>query len=164
MKQKRKTYAYLNQEFKFVADSAAEAAMKASVATAVVFQILRKQRLCTKQGWHFSDHELTDEEIEQLPIKCNHHQAEVKDARGCYKDQKGYTKVDGKRCRQIVDEQEYEVSGSDCKVTYQASKKQERIDNFKQFLFTSLKERWMLIPKRQATLEKTFIREFLDSI
>ena len=150
MKQKRKTYAYLNQEFKFVADSAAEAAMKASVATAVVYQILKQERICTKQGWHFSDHELTDEEIEQLPCIDT--------------GKKGYTKVDGKRCRQIVDEQEYEVSGADGNVTYQASKKQERIDNFKQFLFTSLRERWMLIPKRQATLEKTFIREFLDSI
>lgn len=150
MKQKHKTYAYLNQEFKFVAESATEAARKASVATAVVFQILRKQRPCTKQGWHFSDHRLTDEEIEQLPCidTCK----------------KGYTKVDGKRFRQIVDEQEYEVSGADGNVTYQASKKQERIDNFKRFLFTSLRERWMLIPKAQATLERTFIREFLDSI
>ena len=79
-------------------------------------------------------------------------------------DQKGYTKVDGKSCRQIVESQEYEVACKDGKVTYQASKKQERIDNFKQFLFNNFKKRWMLIPKKQATLEKTFIREFLDSI
>ena len=79
-------------------------------------------------------------------------------------DKKGYTRVDGKSCRQIVDEQEYEVSGADGNVTYQASKKQERIDNFKQFLFTKFRERWILIPKKQATLERTFIREFLNSI
>lgn len=150
MKEKKKTYAYLNQELKFITPTAAEAARKASVATAVVYQILKQERICTKQGWHFSDHELTDEEIEQLPCIDT--------------SKKGYTKVDGKRYRQIVDEQEYEVSGADGNVTYQASKKQERIDNFKQFLFTSLRERWMLIPKAQATLEKTFIREFLDSI
>ena len=60
MKKKKKTYAYLNQEFKFVADSAAEAARKASVATAVIYQILKQERICTKheqqkklaeQGW-----------------------------------------------------------------------------------------------------------------
>ena len=79
-------------------------------------------------------------------------------------DKKGYTKVDGKRCRQIVAEQEYEASGADGNVSYLVSKKQERIDNFKQFLFNSFRERWMLIPKKQATLEKTFIREFLESI
>ena len=150
MKEKKKTYAYLNQELKFITPTAAEAASKASVATAVVYQILKKQRLCTKQGWHFSDHELTNEEIEQLPYMDT--------------DQKGYTRIDGKSCRQIVEEQEYEVSGADGKVTYQASKKQERIDNFKQFLFNNFRERWMIIPKKQATLERTFIREFLDSI
>lgn len=150
MKRKKKTYAYLNQELKFITPTAAEAARKASVATAVVYQILKQERICTKQGWHFSEHKLTDEEIEQLPCIDT--------------DKKGYTKVDGKSCRQIVDEQEYEVSGANGNVTYQASNKQERIDNFKQFLFNSLKERWMLIPKKQATLEKTFIREFLDSI
>lgn len=143
MKQKRKTYAYLNQEFKFVADSASEAARKASVATAVVYQILKQERICTKQGWHFSDHELTDEEIEQLPIKCNHHQAEVKDARGCNKDKND--------CQDMM---LFDFPRS----------KEEKVDEFKSFLFTIFRERWMLIDKRVAQLEKAFIREFLDSI
>ena len=150
MKQKHKTYAYLNQEFKFVAESATEAARKASVATAVVYQILSKQRPCTKQGWHFSDHELTDEEIEQLPCIDT--------------SKKGYTKVDGRSCRKIVETQEYEVNCNDGKVTYQAANKQERIDNFKRFLFTKFRERWLLIPQAEAVLERQFIREFLDSI
>lgn len=141
MKQKRKTYAYLNQEFKFVADSAAEAAMKASVATAVVFQILRKQRPCTKQGWHFSDHKLTDEEIEQLPIKCNHHQAEVKDARGCDKDKKD--------CQDMM---LFDFPRS----------KEGKVDEFKSFLFAIFQERWMLIDKKVAQLEKAYIREALQ--
>lgn len=141
MKQKRKTYAYLNQEFKFVADSAAEAAMKASVATAVVFQILRKQRPCTKQGWHFSDHKLTDEEIEQLPIKDNHHQAEVKDAIGCDKDKKD--------CQDMM---LFDFPRS----------KEEKVDEFKSFLFTIFRERWMLIDKRVAQLEKAYIKEALQ--
>lgn len=143
MKQKRKTYAYLNQEFKFVADSASEAARKASVATAVVYQILKQERICTKQGWHFSDHELTDEEIEQLPIKCNHHQAEVKDARGCNKDKND--------CQDMM---LFDFPRS----------KEDKVDEFKSFLFTIFRERWMLIDKRVAQLEKAFIREFLDSI
>lgn len=141
MKQKRKTYAYLNQEFKFVADSAAEAAMKASVATAVVFQILRKQRPCTKQGWHFSDHRLTDEEIEQLPIKDNHHQAEVKDARGCDKDKND--------CQ-------------DMRLFDFPRSKEGKVDEFKTFLFTMFQERWMLIDKKVAQLEKAYIREALQ--
>lgn len=141
MKEKKKTYAYLNQELKFITPTALEAARKASVATAVVYQILGKQRLCTKQGWHFSDHELTDEEIEQLPIKDNHHQAEVKDARGCNKDKKD--------CQDMM---LFDFPRS----------KEEKVDEFKSFLFTIFRERWMLIDKRVAQLERAYIREALQ--
>lgn len=141
MKEKKKTYAYLNQEFKFAANSAAEAARKASVATAVVYQILSKQRPCTKKGWHFSDHELTDEEIEQLPIKDNHHQAEVNDAIGCDKDKND--------CQDIM---LFDFPRS----------KEEKVDEFKSFLFTIFRERWMLIDKRVAQLEMAYIREALQ--
>ena len=141
MKEKKKTYAYLTQEFKFSANSAAEAARKASVATAVVYQILKQERICTKQGWHFSDHELTDEEIEQLPIKDNHHQAEVKDARGCNKDKKD--------CQDMM---LFDFPRS----------KEKKVDEFKSFLFTIFRERWMLIDKKVAQLEKAYIKEALQ--
>lgn len=145
-------YIYKNREFCCKAASIAEAAEITSVTPPQVRNILYRigKQPCTRQGFAYSTKPLTDDEREQLPCMDT--------------DKKGYTKVDGKRCRQIVDEQEYEVSGADGNVTYQASKKQDRIDNFKQFLFNSLRERWMIIPKAQATLERTFIREFLDSI
>ena len=145
-------YIYKNREFYYKAASIAEAAEKTSVTPAQVRNILYHigKQPCTRQGFAYSTKPLTDDEIEQLPCMDT--------------DQKGYTKVDGKSCRQVVEEQEYEVSGADGNVTYQASKKQERIDNFKQFLYTKFRERWILIPKAQATLERTFIREFLDSI
>lgn len=141
MKEKKKTYAYLNQELKFITPTAAEAARKTSVATAVVYQILKQERICTKQGWHFSDHELTDEEIEQLPIKCNHHQAEVKDARGCDKDKKD--------CQ-------------DMRLFDLPRSKESKVDEFKKFLYTLFRDRWMLIDKRVAQLEKEYIREALQ--
>ena len=141
MKKKKKTYAYLNQEFKFAANSAAEAARKASVATAVVYQILKQERICTKKGWHFSDHELTDEEIEQLPIKDNHHQAEVKDARGCDKDKND--------CQDMM---LFDFPRS----------KEKKVDEFKTFLYTIFRDRWMLIDKKVAQLEKAYIKEALQ--
>ena len=145
-------YIYKNQELWCKAASIAEAAEKTSVTPPQVRNILYHlgKQTCTRQGFSYSTKPLIEDEIEQLPCIDT--------------EQKGYTKVDGKRCRQIVEEQEYEVACKDGKVTYQASKKQERIDNFKQFLFNNFRERWMLIPKKQATLEKTFIREFLESI
>lgn len=141
MKGKKKTYAYLNQELKFITPTALEAARKASVATAVVYQILKQERICTKQGWHFSDHKLTDDEIEQLPIKCNHHQAEVNDARGCNKDKKD--------CQDMM---LFDFPRS----------KEEKVDEFKTFLYTIFRERWMLIDKKVAQLEKAYIREALQ--
>lgn len=155
MKRGRKSievYIYKNQELWCKAASIAEAAEKTSATPAQVRNILYHlgKQTCTRQGFAYSTKPLTEDEREQLPCMDT--------------DQKGYTRVDGKSCRQIVEEQEYEVSGADGNVTYQASKKQERIDNFKQFLYTKFRERWILIPKKQATLEKTFIREFLNSI
>ena len=138
MKEKKKTYAYLNQEFKFAANSASEAARKASVAMAVVYQILKQERICTKQGWHFSDHKLTDDEIEQLPIKDNH---QVNDARGCNKDKKD--------CQDMM---LFDFPRS----------KEEKVDEFKTFLYTIFRERWMLIDKKVAQLEKAYIREALQ--
>ena len=155
MKRGRKSievYIYKNKELCCKASSITEAAEKTSATPAQVRNILYHigKQTCTRQGFAYSTKPLTDDEIEKLPCIDT--------------DQKGYKKVDGKSCRQIVDEQEYEVNCKDGKVTYQAANKQERKDNFKQFLFNNLRERWMLIPKKQATLERTFIREFLDSI
>ena len=145
-------YIYKNKELWCKAASIAEAADITNVTPPQVRNILYHigKRTCTRQGFSYSTKPLIDDELEQLPCIDT--------------EQKGYKRIDGKSCRQIVEEQEYEVACKDGKVTYQASKKQERIDNFKQFLFNNFRERWMLIPKKQATLEKTFIREFLESI
>ena len=155
MKRGRKSievYIYKNQELWCKAASIAEAADKTSVTPPQVRNILYHigKQTCTRQGFSYSTKPLTDDEIEQLPCMDT--------------EQKGYTRIDGKSCRQIVDEQEYEVNCKDGKVTYQAANKKDRIDNFRQFLFNNFRERWMLIPKAQATLERQYIREFFDSI
>lgn len=145
-------YIYKNQELWCKASSIAEAAEKTSVTPAQVRNILYHigKQPCTRQGFAYSLKPLTEEEREQLSCMDT--------------DPKGYTRVDGRSCKKIVETQEYEVNCNDGKVTYQAAKKQERIDNFKQFLFTKFRERWLLIPQAEAVLERQFIREFLDSI
>lgn len=155
MKRGRKSipiYIYKNQEFLCKASTIAEAAEKTSATPTQVRNILYHigKQPCTRQGFAYSTKPLTDDEREQLPCMDT--------------DQKGYTRVDGRSCKKIVETQEYEVNCNDGKVTYQAAKKQERIDNFKQFLFTKFRERWLLIPQAEAVLERQFIREFLDSI
>ena len=145
-------YIYKNQELWCKASSIAEAAEKTSVTPAQVRNILYHigKQPCTRQGFAYSLKPLTEEEREQLSCMDT--------------DPKGYRRVDGRSCKKIVETQEYEVNCNDGKVTYQAAKKQERIDNFKRFLFTKFRERWLLIPQEEAVLERQFIREFLDSI
>ena len=145
-------YIYKNQEFWCKAESIAEAAQKSGVTPTQVRNILYNlvKQPCTRQGFAYFTKPLTDEEREQLPCMDT--------------DPKGYTRVDGKSCRQIIEQQEYEVNCNDGKVTFQAAKKSERIETFKRFLFTKFRERWMIIPQAQATLERQYIREFLDSI
>lgn len=145
-------YIYKNKELWCKASSITEAAEKTSVTPAQVRSILYhiSKQPCTRQGFSYSTKPLTDDEIEQLSCMDT--------------DQKGYTRVDGRSCKKIVETQEYEVNCNDGNVTYQASNKQKRIDNFKQFLYTKFRERWMLIPQAEAVLERQFIREFLDSI
>lgn len=145
-------YIYKNQELWCKASSIAEAAEKTSVTPAQVRNILYHigKQPCTRQGFAYSLKPLTEEEREQLSCMDT--------------EQKGYTRVDGRSCKKIVETQEYEVNCNDGNVTYQAAKKQERIDNFKRFLFTKFRERWLLIPQEEAVLERQFIREFLDSI
>ena len=145
-------YIYHNKELWCKASSITEAAEKTSATTAQVRNILYhiSKQPCTRQGFSYSTKPLTENEIEQLSCMDT--------------DPKGYTRVDGRSCKKIVETQEYEVNCNDGKVTYQSAKKQERIDNFKRFLFTKFRERWLIIPQAEAVLERQFIREFLDSI
>lgn len=145
-------YIYKNQEPYRKAESIVEAAKISGVSTTQVRNILYhlSDRTCTKEGFSYSLEPLTEEEMEKLPVMDT--------------EPKGYTRVDGRSCRQIVELQEFEVNCKDGKVTHQPAKKAERIDNFKRFLFTKFRERWLLIPQEQATLERIYIREFLDSL
>lgn len=145
-------YIYKNQELWCKASSITEAAEITSATQAQVRNILYHigKQNCTRQGFAYSLKPLTEEEREQLSCMDT--------------EQKGYTRVDGRSCKKIIEKQEYEVNCNDGNVTYQAANKQERIDNFKRFLFTKFRERWLLIPQAEAVLERQFIREFLDSI
>ena len=153
MKKRTPIWIYHNQEFIGRYDTATEAAKRAGVTTCTVFNIAhgRVKMACTRQGFHFSLKPLTEEEIEQLPIMDT-----VKKT--------GYTRVDGRSCKQLVEDAVYEVPCQNRQVCYLGRSKQERLDNFKTFLFTKFRERWLIIDKRVATLERQYIREMLKSL
>lgn len=152
MKKPIQIWIYHNQEFIGKYSSMKEAAERAGVPPHTVFNIAHQKTKspCTRQGFHFSLKQLTEEEIGQLPIMDT-----VK--------KNGYTRVDGRACRQIVEDMEYQVDCKNPQVCYLQRNKRDRIEEFKTFLFTKFRERWLLIPKPVATLERQYIRESLNS-
>ena len=75
---------------------------------------------------------------------------------------------EGKRfnedCKKLFNGFDYEVPCSNHQVTYQARSKEQRIKDFKYFLYQKLYTHWNSIPKAAVNLEKIFIDEFLSSI
>lgn len=148
MRKGNKVYIYLNQEYWGEAETICKAAKKCSVSTTTVQQILSKKIPCTKRGFYFSRKELTDEERYELPVKDNHFERQEAThwGRGCVRE---------------VEDQVYEVECTSPNVTYFPKKRNDKIEEFKTFLFTKFRERWLLIPKPLATLERQYIRDFL---
>lgn len=148
MRKGNRVFIYLNQEYWGEAESQIKAAKKCSVSIATVQQVLSKRIPCTKRGFYFSLKPLTDEERYELPVKDNHfeNQDPTHWGRGCVRE---------------VEQQVYEVECKSPNITCLPNKRADKIEEFKTFLFTKFRERWLLIPKPLATLERCYIRDFL---
>lgn len=150
MKEKVPTYVYKNGEFIQLAQTITEASIIADVTTATVYQVLKRKKP-TKKGYFFSLTELTQEEMNNLPIveRKPHRNDLIKEGKGCKRE---------------INNLFYEV---DCKkplITYQAAAKKQRIEDLKLFIYKKLRDRWMIIPKQVAVLEKQYIKETLESL
>lgn len=104
---------------------------------------------CTKDGWVFTEDELSEEELKSCPdsnrIKPN------------------LEKINGKR-KKVVDGQEYEVDVKNGYVTHIPRTHSERVGLLKTLIFRIAKDRWMRVPRQVAALEKTALGELLENI
>lgn len=151
-KPKVQVYVYRNREYIGKYQSIVEAGQRAGITPSTVRQILLGNQECTRQGYYFAYDKLSDEEVDELPI------------RDTMPSKEGMVRHDGRSCRKLVEESVYEVDCANPQVFYQPRSKKEKIDEFKNFLFTKLHDRWMVIPKNVATLERQYIRETLSSL
>ena len=144
-------FVYQNQEYLGKYDSIGLAAKRGGTTPATVSNIMygRAKKPYTQQGFSFSLQPLTDEEREKLPVIDTVKQ--------------GYTRVDGRACKQIVEDAVYDVDCKNPQVCYLQRNRRDRVEEFKTFLFTKFRERWLIIPKQVATLERQYIRESLNS-
>lgn len=63
-----------------------------------------------------------------------------------------------------VDKQEYDVHHTDKLVTYIPRTKGEKIDQLRNMIWATNRQRWMIIPAYQATLEKQAYKELLKAL
>lgn len=150
MRKPRPCYAYKNHELVGFFNSINEASDKTKENTATIRNILEGKQQITRKGYVYTDEPLTDEEIQSMPtIK----EKKTKEGKRFNKD-----------CKKLFNGFDYEVPCSNHQVTYQARSKEQRIKDFKYFLYQKLYTHWNSIPKAAVNLEKVYINEFLDSL
>ena len=148
MKPKRPCYAYKNNELVGFFNSLGEASDKTKENTTTIRNILEGKQEISRRGYVYTDEPLTEEEIQSMPTK-----KEIKQEKRFNND-----------CKQLFNGYDYEVPCNNHQVTYQARSKEQRIKDFKFFLYQKLQMHWDMIPKAQTNLEKVYINEFLDSL
>lgn len=148
MKPKRPCYAYKNNELVGFFNSLGEASDKTKENTTTIRNILEGKQEISRRGYVYTDEPLTEEEMQSMPII-----KEIKQEKRFNQD-----------CKQIIGNYDYEVPCANHQVTYQARSKEQRIKQFKFFLYQKLQMHWQLIPKAAVNLEKVYINEFLDSL
>lgn len=145
----REIWCYHHREFITKASTLKEAAAVGDTSSTTVRMILLGRCDCTRDGWVFSYDELTPEEIGHMPDR---------------NEEKQHLKRIGKSCKKEVENQEYDCDCRTGSVIYVPRSKQETKALLRKMIFLKMRDRWMLIPRHLATLEKQAFRELIDAL
>lgn len=144
MKPRIKTYLYNNRQFVGAYDSITEAAVAGGETLPTARQVIMGKAKMTKKGNVYTTRELTDEEIQQLPIKEQRYNED---------------------CKVKVSERiEYEVPCSDHRVCYIPRTKEGKIMMLKKFIYNQMNYKWKTQPIQITELQKKFLQELFDAI
>lgn len=147
---KIKVYCYQHKELIAVAESLKEAAQLADTSSTMVRRVMNLKIPCTRDGWVFTDDELTEEELKNCPDS--------------YKEKNQLTRY-GNKCKKEVRNQAYEVDCKSGKIGYIPRNKAERKALLRQIVYARLEKRWTReIPEKMATLERSVISELIDTL
>lgn len=150
MRKPKQTWCYQHKEFVKKTASAQEAAALADTSVTTVRKIINGDIPCTRDGWVFSEDELTQEEMKHMPDS--------------WKEKVPLKRINGKSCRKEVRNQHYEVDCKNGSVIYIPRSKEEKKQMLRQIVFLKLHDRWMLIPEKVATLERQTISELIAAL
>lgn len=148
MRPKRPVNVYRNHEFIGHFNSINEASDKTKENSITIRNILEGKQQISRKGYVYTDEPLTEEEMQSMPTR---------------KEKEIKQRFNGD-CKKIIGNYNYEVPSANHQVTYQARSKEQRIKDFKFFLYQKLDSHWDSIPKAAVNLEKVYINEFLDTL
>ena len=144
MKKPIKTYLYHNRQFVGAYNSITEAAVAAGESLPTARQIIQGIAKMSRKGNVYTTRELTQEEIEKLPIKEERFNSE---------------------CKVQADEKiEYEVDCASHKVCYIPRSREGKLKMLRQFINQQMEYKWATQPKQITTLQKKFLEELFDSL
>lgn len=146
----KKVYAYKHKQFICENISPSAAAHASNLSYLTVWKVLNGKIPCTRNGWYFSYHKLSDEELEKIEDR------EVKET--------NLKRIDGRSCRKVVQTQEYQVDCKDGHVGFIPKTFEGKKALLRKYIFKIARDRWLLLPKQVAILERTLIMELIDSL
>lgn len=141
MRKPKECYIYRDGEFVGKFDSQLHAAEATNTNVSVVGMIARGERKIAKNGYYFSNKELTKEEMANLPIS------------GEKKEETRQRIRFNNQCKEFEDREFF----------FERSKEGKKAQ-LKQYIYSKLKFHFLTIPKKQAILEKRFIDTLIDEI
>lgn len=144
MKPKIKTYLYHNRQFVGAYDTITEAAVAGGETLPTARQVILGKTKITKKGNVYTTKELSEEEIQSLPIKEQRFNGDCK--------------------VHVSNRIEYEVPCSDHKVCYIPRTKEGKIMMLKKFIWSQMDYKWKTQPIQITELQKKFLQELFDSL
>lgn len=139
-KPKRQVWVYRDKEFIKTYPSIEETSSKTHDSIPTIREVMngKLKRGYSKRGYVYKDHQLTEEEIKQLPTFIEPKPQQTK--------------------QEKKDEEEEDVG------FYLGKTRKEKVDKLKTYLHKALEDRWRNQSKMQTEFERRFLRQLLEDL
>ena len=152
MRAKKTTYLYKDREYIGTFPSATQAAQHAGETTMVARNVLSKRCKITRKGYHYSYKPLSQEEIDNLPIR------EEKQPKQQQKE-KTY-----KVLYRETENCQWEIETNNPNLFQFPRNRKEKVEMLKQFIYKKLAPIWRAQPKPLSEMEQEFVKDLCKSI
>ena len=152
MRAKKTTYLYKDREYIGTFPSATQAAQHAGETTMVARNVLSKRCKITRKGYHYSYKPLSQEEIDNLPIR------EEKQPKQQQKE-KTY-----KVLYRETENCQWEIETNNPNLFQFPRNRKEKVEMLKQFIYKKLTPIWRAQPKPLSEMEQEFVKDLCKSI